>query len=91
MVLVVEASARHAETSALTQPIAKASPPRYCRLGCCGVLFNLASAAEELVATALSARDRARAVLACVCEQWMHEFGSYADELGLLVSLQAAS
>ena len=31
------ASARHAETSALTQPIAKASPPRYCWLGCCGV------------------------------------------------------
>ena len=31
------ASARHVETSALTQPIAKASPPRYCWLGCCGV------------------------------------------------------
>jgi len=62
------ASARHAETSALTQPIAKASPPRYCRLGCCGVLFNLASAAAGLVATARRAQDRARAVLACVCE-----------------------
>ena len=31
------ASARYAETYALTQPIAKASPPRYCWLGCCGV------------------------------------------------------
>ena len=30
-------SARHAETSALTKPIAKASPPRYCWLGRCGV------------------------------------------------------
>ena len=31
------ASAQHVETSALTQSIAKASPPRYCWLGCCGV------------------------------------------------------
>ena len=31
------ASAQHVETSALTQSIAKASPPRYCWLGFCGV------------------------------------------------------
>jgi len=47
--------ARHAETFALTQLIAKAPPPRYCWLGCCGVLVNFASAAVGIVATALSA------------------------------------
>ena len=60
------ASAQHVETSALTQTISKASPPRYYWLACCGVLFNLASAAAGLVATARRAQDRAGALLACV-------------------------
>ena len=49
------ASAQHVETSALTQSIAKASPPRSSWLGCCGVLVNFASAAVGIFATALSA------------------------------------
>ena len=58
------ASAQHAGTSALTQPISLRGA--YCWLGCCGVLFNLASAAAALVATARRAQDRAGAVLPCV-------------------------
>ncbi len=59
------ASAQHAGTSALTQPIAK--PPR--RILLAGLLWravNLASAAAALVATARRAQDRAGALLPCV-------------------------
>ena len=60
------ASAQHAETSALTQPIAKAPPRRILLAGLLWRAVNLACAAEVLVAIALSARYRARTVLACV-------------------------